>query len=134
MSEREQPFQKTIQEGEGLSANFGSEVSTPAPSSSPRSLDSDPVLGRSGAVRSVSHMREWARQWVAIIIVSCLAITVILSFVLIVVLVIWDHATPSDAKDIVSLVIGPVVGIVGAVTGFYFSKMQDIDDDSDNGD
>jgi uncharacterized membrane protein len=105
---------------------------TVGPSQNLRSLNSDPVLGRPKSVRGVSHMREWARQWVAIIIVSCLALTVLMSFSVLFYMVYLNKATIGDAKDVISLVVGPVIGIVGAVTGFYFSKMQnDDDEDSD---
>jgi hypothetical protein len=94
----------------------------------PTSLNADPVFGPR-SVRSVSHMREWARQWLAIIIVSCLLAIVVLSFLLIFIMEFRGEISISEAKDFVSLIIGPVVGIVGAVTGFYFGNIRNGDND-----
>ena len=71
----------------------------------------------------VAKQREFARQWVALLIVGSLTIIVIGSFVL-----VWLKGAASSIDDIIKLIqalIGPVVGIVGAVTGFYFGEMRD---------
>jgi hypothetical protein len=73
---------------------------------------------KSGAVKEVVEARrEWARGAVAIMIVGALLIVVLLSFGM-----IFSNRPTSDIKEIVELLIAPVIGIVGAVTGFYFGS------------
>jgi len=65
--------------------------------------------------------REGARQWIALMVVSALAFIVISSFVS-----LWVYGAKSidDVVKVIEAVTSPVIGIVGAVTGFYFGESQ----------
>lgn len=73
---------------------------------------------KSGAVKEVVEARrEWARAAVAIMIVGALLIVILSSFGM-----MFSGRPVADIKDVVELLIAPVIGIVGAVTGFYFGS------------
>ncbi len=72
---------------------------------------------RGRTVTRVEERREWARAAVALVIVGALLLIVIGTFVL-----MFLGKPTSDLKDALQLLIAPVVGIVGAVTGFYFGS------------
>jgi hypothetical protein len=76
-------------------------------------------------VHSIAKRREDARWYIALIIVLLLAFIVIASFVS-----LWARGnTPvDDVVKVIGAIIGPVIGIVGAVTGFYFSESRNIRD------
>jgi cytochrome bd-type quinol oxidase subunit 2 len=82
-------------------------------------------LNTAGASLTVSEQterkREYARQVLAIIVVSSLAFIVIASFAS-----LWLCGTKNvdDVVKVIEAVISPVVGIVGAVTGFYFGESR----------
>lgn len=69
--------------------------------------------------RTIDERREDARRGLAYTIVACLAAVVFGSFLL-----FWTRgaATVDDVVKVIQAVLSPVVGIVGAVTGFYFSS------------
>ena len=72
---------------------------------------------RGRSVTRVEERREWARAAVALVIVGTLLLIVIGAFVL-----MFLGRPAADLKDALQLLIAPVVGIVGAVTGFYFGS------------
>jgi hypothetical protein len=61
--------------------------------------------------------REKLRGWIALILVGLLVAVVVFAF-----LTLWfgEAAHQSDLKALLDLIIAPIVGVVGAVTGFYF--------------
>ena len=71
----------------------------------------------SGHAGSIAQQREDARSFLAKAIVFCLLLIVAAGFP-----AVWFLATPKAAAAIklIQVLIGPVAGIVGAVTGFYF--------------
>jgi hypothetical protein len=70
-----------------------------------------------GVAKGVDLRRESARGTVAAMIIGALLIVIIASFGL-----MFSSRQISDIKDVVELLIAPVIGIVGAVTGFYFGS------------
>ena len=71
----------------------------------------------SGRVDPIAQQQEDARSFVAKAIVFCLLLIVAAGFP-----AVWFLAAPKAAAAIklIQVLIGPVAGIVGAVTGFYF--------------
>lgn len=61
--------------------------------------------------------REKLRGWIALMLVSLLVAVVVFAF-----MTLWfgDTAHQSNLKVLLDLIIAPIVGVVGAVTGFYF--------------
>jgi len=91
-------------------------------------LDSDPVFGplssTSGLERvQISRLRERARGRIAFWIIGALITIVVLSYAVFT-LLIFRNPTVSFAelKDLTEVPVAPVIGIVGAVTGFYFGE------------
>lgn len=69
--------------------------------------------------RSINAKREDARAGIAYLIIGCFSVVIVASFLLF----FYRGETPvDDVLKIVQAVIAPVIGIVGAVTGFYFSS------------
>lgn len=67
--------------------------------------------------------RERTRERLALILVLVLAGLVIVS----VIAALLAHDDPErlgQLKDILSMILGPIVGLVGAVTGFYFGEQS----------
>lgn len=65
---------------------------------------------------------EVSRQVIAYLIVGALLFTVVSSFI-----TLWAKSSPLSSDDIVKVIqaiISPVIGIVGAVTGFYFGEKR----------
>jgi hypothetical protein len=83
--------------------------------------------GQAGPPPSVSkntieEAREDARKSVALIIVAAFTCVLLLSLA---VFFFRDKDTkPDDVLKIIQAVLAPITGIVGAVTGFYFSASQ----------
>jgi hypothetical protein len=78
-------------------------------------------IGRPAGER-VAQQREFARQLIAVLIVGSLFVIVVFSY-----LSLWykkDGMIISDITGVLDKLISPVVGIVGAVTGFYFGERQ----------
>jgi hypothetical protein len=77
-----------------------------------------------GFHQSIAIRQEDARRWIALTIVLLLAFIVVASFAS-----LWLRgSTPvDDIVKVISAIIGPVIGIVGAVTGFYFSETRNAD-------
>jgi len=62
--------------------------------------------------------RENVRGWIALSLIGLLAATIIVSFVL-----LWIHPDRSkELHDLLALVFGPLVALVGAATGYYFGS------------
>ena len=68
--------------------------------------------------------REGARQLVSVIIVSALLFIVVASFVMLFLLGFRTNPplTIDELRTVLEVLLAPVVGIVGAVTGFYFGS------------
>jgi hypothetical protein len=62
-------------------------------------------------------IREDARNKIALMIVGSLCGIVLFSFI-----TLWVGKPIADIKEILEILISPVIGIVGAVTGFYFGE------------
>src|SRR5215469_9174626 len=90
-----------------------------------RPAEPDVRLGDIGfGVSRIEIRRESARQLVSVIIVSALLFIVVASFIVLVILVFKSDPSPSiaDLRQLLEVLLAPVVGIVGAVTGFYFGS------------
>jgi uncharacterized membrane protein (DUF485 family) len=76
-------------------------------------------------VHPIAKRREDARWYIALIIVLSLAFIVIASFVS-----LWLRGeTPvDDVVKVIGAITAPVISIVGAMTGFYFSESRNIGD------
>jgi hypothetical protein len=62
--------------------------------------------------------RESVRGWIALSLIALLATTILVSFVL-----LWIHPDRSkELHDLLALVFGPLVALVGAATGYYFGS------------
>jgi hypothetical protein len=99
-------------------------AASPKPDEAPISLT--PVERAFPSVRqTIALRREGARWWIAFVIVMLLAFIVVASFAS-----LWWRGSTSvdDIVKVISPIIGPVIGIVGAVTGFYFSESKKPDD------
>jgi len=92
-------------------------------------LDDDPVFGDVnpdlGKIEQVSRLRENARGRIALWIVGSLFAIVLLSY-LVFTLLVFSGTPPTfdNLKDLTEALVAPVVGIVGAVTGFYFGEKR----------
>lgn len=71
-----------------------------------------------------SEDREWVRGTIALALVAVLAGMVVLAFIYILIsLFIMKSFRDVEAlKTILEILFSPVVGLVGAVTGFYFGE------------
>ena len=62
--------------------------------------------------------RESVRGLIALSLIGLLAATIIVSFIL-----LWIHPDRSkELHDLLALVFGPLVALVGAATGYYFGS------------
>lgn len=69
----------------------------------------------------IAQQREDARKWVARAITSSFVFIITASFFLF----LFRGQTPvDDIIKFISSILTPVIGIVGAVTGFYFSESR----------
>lgn len=66
-----------------------------------------------------SKDREKIRGIIALILVCCLFTIVLFALIL-----ILTRVDIEKIKDTLELILSPVVGLVGAVTGFYFGEKQ----------
>lgn len=75
-------------------------------------------------VYQIERRREGARQLVSVIIVSALLFIVIASFIMMFVMAFRaeNAVSVNDLRGVLEVLLAPVVGIVGAVTGFYFGS------------
>ena len=69
----------------------------------------------------IGERREGIRGRLAMGLLLLLAGTILFGFAT----VGFDWATPDETKDLVALLITPLVGLVGAATGFYFGGAND---------
>jgi uncharacterized protein YggT (Ycf19 family) len=59
--------------------------------------------------------RENVRGWIVLSLIGLLAATILVSFIL-----LWIHPDRSkELHDLLALVFGPLVALVGAATGYY---------------
>jgi hypothetical protein len=62
--------------------------------------------------------REFVRSWVAYGLLGLLIVIVLLSFI-----ALWAHGiTKDDLKEILTIFFGPIITLLGAVTGFYYGE------------
>jgi hypothetical protein len=62
--------------------------------------------------------RENVRGWIALSLIGLLAGTILVSFIL-----LWIHPERSkELHDLLALIFGPLVALVGAATGYYFGS------------
>ncbi|MGC2415637.1 MAG: hypothetical protein WA459_23435 [Stellaceae bacterium] len=90
-----------------------------APSDGGRSTDQGADVGAPDAgpgERSIEQRREDVRQRIAVILVVILGIEVIGAMAAI----FLCRGNMPELKDILTLILGPTVALVGSVTGFYF--------------
>lgn len=64
----------------------------------------------------VAERREGMRGILAGALVAILAVTTLLGFAS----VGFDWASPEEARELLAILLTPIVGLVGAATGFYF--------------
>lgn len=62
--------------------------------------------------------REWVRSIVAYGILALLSVTVIASFACLA----GGWINKEDLKDLLTIVFGPIITLLGAVTGFYYGE------------
>lgn len=67
----------------------------------------------------IIRRREWSRQIIAISIMASMLILMVFPFAT---LFIIEEVKFSDLKELLHILIPPVIGIVGAVMGFYFGE------------
>lgn len=92
--------------------NFGGT----APSATAQSLSEQADL-HFGVPEAAKQFEE-SRLWIALIIVGSMAFIVVASFALI----YSCRDKIDDVIKLVQLLIAPVIGVVGAVTGFYYGS------------
>lgn len=88
----------------------------PPASKSEFEQDEEPKPGIGVIAWSPARSREWTRAALAIGLAALLAAVVLL--------ILWatlfrDYP-PTDARDLLGLVVAPLAGLVGAATGFYY--------------
>jgi hypothetical protein len=67
---------------------------------------------------TIPERQEWARTWLALSLVAIFGVEVTGSMV-----ALWVcGARLQELKDILTLVLGPTVALVGSATGFYFAS------------
>jgi hypothetical protein len=80
----------------------------------------EPVAPPAVSVR-VAERREGMRGILAGALVAILAATTLLGFAS----VGFDWASPEEARELLAVLLTPIVGLVGAATGFYFGGNSD---------
>ncbi len=105
----------------------------PSPAAPAASISLDSVASTGSGLtlreRTISDRREDARRWIAYLIVACFFITIAGSFIIF----IWHGDNKiDDVIKLIQAIIAPVVAIVGAVTGFYFSNTNSSDPPNDS--
>lgn len=66
---------------------------------------------------SIDRDREQKRGWIALILVGLLAAVIILSFI-----GLFLKVELKDLKELLTIILSPLVALVGAATGFYFGE------------
>ena len=81
---------------------------------------SSPLLKLADSAYNLSDDRERKRGIIALSLVGILSLSVLLSF-----LFVFRSKTKDDIESIravLEIIFAPIVGLVGAVTGFYFGE------------
>jgi hypothetical protein len=65
-------------------------------------------------------LREWMRAWVAIGLLIILLMTLALPWIALA----QQWVKVDELMDLLGVLIAPVVGLVGAVTGFYYGEQK----------
>jgi Na+/citrate or Na+/malate symporter len=72
---------------------------------------------------SLEGAQEWARQWLAFGLLGVLAAEVFFALVVMVAASLFCTKVPTDfLKEVMVIVFGPTVALVGSATGFYFGS------------
>ncbi len=81
------------------------------------------AVERDLSVRKLAVRREDARSRLSTIIVGSLGAIVVFSFLSLWIAWFTNHDS-GDVVKVIEVILSPVIGIVGAVSGFYFGEKQ----------
>jgi hypothetical protein len=84
----------------------------------PQTLDLTGLLRPSTIPYSIDRDREQKRGWIALILVGLLVVVILLSFAGL----FTARIELKDLKELLIVILGPLVALVGAATGFYFGE------------
>ncbi len=68
--------------------------------------------------------QEGIRSRLAVVIVLSIPATIVLAFVILGIIAIVDGVSVDDLKDVIAATLTPLVGLAGAVIGFYFGSQR----------
>lgn len=68
--------------------------------------------------------QEGIRSRLAVVIVLSIPVTIVLAFVVLCIVAIVDGVSVDDLKDVIAATLTPLVGLAGAVIGFYFGSQR----------
>ena len=80
-----------------------------------RDVDLDDFLRRN---------QESVRSRLAVVIVLSIPATIILAFIVLGIVAAVDGISVDDLKDVITATLTPLVGLAGAVVGFYFGSQR----------
>jgi hypothetical protein len=88
----------------------------------PVDLERDTVGGTDLSLPTGRQVPEegWTRNILAILFASTIPLIIVASYLGL----LTERANVQAVKDLSTALLGPVIGIVGAVVGFYFSERQ----------
>lgn len=69
---------------------------------------------------TIRKRREDTRSYIAYGLIAILAGTIILSFILL----LADKGNSPGVADLLKLVVAPLIGLIGAATGYYFGTRE----------
>jgi hypothetical protein len=72
-----------------------------------------------------AHDRELMRSRTALVLIGTLPATILLTFVFLSIKS-WknDSVTASDFKDVLTIIVAPLIGVIGTIAGFYFARQD----------
>jgi hypothetical protein len=74
---------------------------------------------------TIPERRERARAWIALSLVGIFGFEVVGAFV-----ALWFCTRLQELKDVITLILGPTVAVIGSVLGFYFGTRDESAEDS----